>query len=91
MISVCVSPQHQISTARLEHENNVKEINQHKSTISQKDEDIKTLSLRDKLEEAREGRQGAVRKLEAAQLESKILQSQMTELRQQQAEVKVSH
>ena len=135
MIIVCGSSQHQISTARLERESNAKEINQHKLTISQKEEDIKTLSqqlqaqealiakleqesavareggakqerellqrilkmtdkadeLRDKLEEAREGREGAVRELQAAQLESTLLQSQMTELRQQQAKVEVSY
>ena len=132
MIIVCDSSQHQISTARLERESNAKEINQHKLTISQKEEDIETLSqqlqeqealvakleqesavagakqeleqfqrilkmtdkadeLRDKLEEAREGREGAVRELQDAQLESKLLQTQMTELRQQQAKVEVSY
>lgn len=135
MIIVCGSSQHQISTARVERESNAKEINQHKLTISQKEEDIKTLSqqlqdqealiakleqesavareggdkrelellqrilkmtdkadeLRDKLEEAREVRQGAVRELEAVQLESKLLQTHMAELRQQQAKLEVSY
>ena len=132
MIIVCGSSQHQISTARLEHESNAKEINQHKLNISQKEEDIKTLSqqlqeqealivkleqesavagakqerellqrilkmtdkadeLRDKLKEAREGREGVFRMLQDAQLESKLLQTQMKELRQQQAKVEVSY
>jgi len=47
--------------------------------------------LRKKLEEAEEGRREAVRKIEDAQLESKLLQSQMAELRKQQAKVKVSY
>ena len=47
--------------------------------------------LREKLKEAREGREGAVRKLQAAQLESKLLQTQMAELRKQQAKVEVSY
>ena len=45
--------------------------------------------LRKKLEEAEEGRREAVRKIEDAQLESKLLQSQMAELRKQHAKVKV--
>ena len=44
MIIVYGSSQHQISTARVERERNAKEINQHKLTISQKEEDIETLS-----------------------------------------------
>ena len=47
--------------------------------------------LRKKLEEAEEGRREAVRKIEDAQLESKLLQSQMAELRKQHAKVKVSY
>ena len=45
--------------------------------------------LRNKLEEAEAGRRAAVRKIEAGQVESKLLQSQMAELREQQAKVEV--
>ena len=45
--------------------------------------------LRNKLEEAEAGRREAVRKMETAQVESKLLQGQMAELREQQAKVKV--
>lgn len=47
--------------------------------------------LRNKLEETEEGRREAVRKMEDAQMEIKLLQSQMAELREQQAKVKVSY
>ena len=45
--------------------------------------------LRNKLEEAEAGRREAVRKMETAQVETKLLQGQMAELREQQAKVKV--
>ena len=47
--------------------------------------------LRKKLEEAEAGRRAAVRKMEASRVESKQLQSQMAELREQQEKVKVSN
>lgn len=126
-----------LSTARHECDSKEKEIGRHKLTISQKDEETKSLfqqlqkqkalitkldmesavareghsstkqelelkerilkvtdkadELRKKLEEAEEGRREAVRKMEDAQVESKLLQSQMAELRKQQAKVKVSY
>ena len=129
------SSQHQLSTARVECESKEKEISQHKLTISQREEEIKSLlqqlqkqsalitkldmesavaregqrstkreleleerilkvtdkaaELRNKLEEAEEGRREAVMKMEDAQVERKLLQSQMAELREQQAKVKV--
>ena len=46
--------------------------------------------LRDKLEEAKEEKWEAVRKMEVAQLENKLLQGWMTELRGQQKAYKVS-
>ena len=49
----------------------------------------KAAELRNKLEEAEEGRREAVMKMEDAQVERKLLQSQMAELREQQAKVKV--
>ena len=49
----------------------------------------KAAELRKKLEEAEEGRREAVMKMEDAQVERKLLQSQMAELREQQAKVKV--
>ena len=126
--------QHQLSTARTECERNTKEIGQHKSIISQKEEKIETLSqevqkqesliakleqelaaareggakrelellqrivketdeaagLRNKLEEAKEEKWEAVRKMEVAQVENKLLQTWMTELRGQQTAYKVS-
>ena len=126
--------QHQLSTARTECERNTKEIGQHKSIVSQKEEKIKTLSqevqkqesliakleqelsaareggaklelellqrivkvtdeaagLRNKLEEAKEEKWEAVRKMEVAQVENKLLQTWMTELRGQQTAYKVS-
>ena len=126
--------QHQLSTARTECERNTKEIGQHKSIVSQKEEKIETLSqevhkqesliakleqelaaareggakrelellqrivketdeaagLRSKLEEAKEEKWEAVRKMEVAQVENKLLQTWMTELRGQQTAYKVS-
>ena len=134
MIVLCCSSQHQLSTARAECESNTKEIGQHKLTVHQKEEKVKTLSqelqkqesliaklerelasareggatrelellqrifkvtdeatgLRDKLEEAKEEKWEAVRKMEVAQLEYKLLQGWMTELRGQQKAYKVS-
>ena len=49
----------------------------------------KAAELRNKLAEAEEGRREAVMKMEDAQVERKLLQSQMAELREQQAKVKV--
>jgi len=46
--------------------------------------------LRDKLEEAKEEKWEAVRKMEVAQAENKLLQGWMTELRGQQTAIKVS-
>ena len=46
--------------------------------------------LRDKLEEAKEEKWVAVRKMEVAQAENKLLQGWMTELRGQQTAIKVS-
>ena len=46
--------------------------------------------LRDKLEEAKEEKWEAVRKMEVAQVENKLLQAWMTELRGQQTAYKVS-
>ena len=46
--------------------------------------------LRDKLEEAKEEKWEAVRKMEAGQAENKLLQDWMTELREQQTAYKVS-
>ena len=126
--------QHQLSTARTECECTAKEIGQHKSVVSQKEEKIKTLSqevqeqealiakleqelsaareggakqelellqrivketdeaagLRSKLEEAKEEKWEAVRKMKVAQVENKLLQTWMTELRGQQTAYKVS-
>jgi len=44
MILLCCSLQHQLSTARIECENNSKEIGQHKLTVHQKEEKVKTLT-----------------------------------------------
>ena len=126
--------QHQLSTARAECESNAKEIGQHKLTVHQKEEKVKTLSqelqkqesliaklerelaaareggatrelellqrivkvtdeaagLRDKLEEAKEEKWEAVKKMEVAQVENKLLQGWMTELRGQQTAITVS-
>ena len=46
--------------------------------------------LRDKLEEAKEEKWEALRKMEVAQAENKLLQGWMTELRGQQTAIKVS-
>ena len=46
--------------------------------------------LRDKLEEAKEEKWEAVRKMEAAQVENKLLQGWMTELSGQQTAYKVN-
>ena len=74
--------QHQLSTTRIECENNTKEIGQHKLTVHQKEEKVKTLtqelqkqeSLIAKLERelaaAREG--GATRELELLQCIVKV-------------------
>ena len=48
------------------------------------------VELRDKLEEAEERKQEAVKKMEAAQVESKVLQTWVKELRGQQTAFKVS-
>ena len=134
MDSSSLFPQHQLSTAKTEHECNTKEIGQHKLIISQKEEKIKTLSqqlqkqesltakleqelaaareggakqelellkhvvkvtdeaagLRDKLEEAKEEKWEAVRKMDAAQVENKLLQGWMTELSGQKTAYKVN-
>ena len=112
----------------------MKEIDQYKLTVSQREEEIETLSqqlqekeafiakleqklsaaweggaqrqldleehvlkvtdeaagLREKLEEAEEGKQEAVREMETAQMECKWLQSWMTEPGEQQTAIKVS-
>ena len=44
MIVLCCSLQHQLSTTRIECENNTKEIGQHKLTVHQKEEKVKTLT-----------------------------------------------
>ena len=133
MIVLCCSSQHQLSTARAKCEKNTSEIGQHKLTVHQKEEKVKTLSqelqkqeslvaklereiaarkggatrelellqhivmvtdeatgLRDKLEEAKEEKWEAVRKMEVAQVENKLLQGWITELRGQQKAYKVS-